>query len=170
MLSNQRLATLWNVYNSTNSAVTLAKHQKTHTKEKMETNLHYQHFYSGIQNVKFCFCIVMIYTHIKRREPDIVAFTLCECMGFWYVFLSVVGFSFNTHTYGTLVFSMWDTFLCCLCPWMEHEWNRKISLLPISLFEMMLHMNTIFFLLLCVLTLGKTEILDFHPTIFFYSI
>lgn len=74
--------------------MTLVKHQKTHTNGKMETNLHYQHLYSEIHE-NFCFCIVMIYTHIKRREPDIVALA----------FVMVLVFvSFNTNTNGRLVF------------------------------------------------------------------
>lgn len=39
-------------------------------------------------------------------------------------------------------------FFFCLCPWMEHEWNRKISLLCClsHSVEMMLHMSFFFFI------------------------
>lgn len=99
------------------------------TKKNVETNLHYQHLYSDIQKEQFCFGIVMIYTHIKRREPDIVAVgNMCMRV------LVLFGCSCKhtqAHNLKVLVFSVF----VCVHGW-EHEWNRKIfhcCVLPISL-------------------------------------
>lgn len=94
---------------------------------------------------------------------------LCECL----VFRLRCKHTY-THTLSYIlqigIFNI-TFFFFCLCPWMEHEWNRKISLLCVALshsVEMMLHMSSgLFgFFFVCYSDVGKNGNIRFSSIAF----